>query len=72
MNQIYDFDNAVHGFKYQRTVEDFMELLRNGKLHKNQHAELVNRFVKWVEQDNFWDLAKPIVPELRTREIEES
>ena len=72
MEASYDFNNAQDGCKYQITIEEFMELLRNGQLHKGKHTGLFDRFVNWIQQDDFWELAFPMAPELRENKLEES
>ena len=73
MTESYDFNNPLDGAKYQNTVEEFLGLLRNGQLHKAKHTGLFDRFVTFVQQDHhFWELALPVVPELRVNEVEES
>ena len=71
INASYDFNNAQDGCKYQTTVEEFVELLRNGQLHKDKHTNLFDHFVNWIQQDHFWELALPMAPELRENELEE-
>ena len=72
MKASYDFNNPQDGMMYQATVEKFLELLRNGQLHKGKHTGLFEQFVNWVQQDDFWELAQPMAPELRENQVDES
>lgn len=54
----------------QNIVEDFLNLLNSGQLHKSKHQKLVDNFVKWVQQDPFWGLALAVAPEFREGTVE--
>ena len=71
MKASYNFNNPQDGWMYQDTVDEFLELLRNGQLHKGKHSGLFDQFVNWVQEDEFWELALPIAPELRENKVEE-
>ena len=71
MEMPYNFKNAEDVIIYQSTVLDFMELLLTGQLQKAKHTSLMDRFVTWVSQDPHWNLALPMVPELRVNAVEE-
>lgn len=71
MEMSYDFNHAEDGLIYQATVADFTELLLNGQLRKDKHTVIMDDFVNWVSQDPHWELALPLIPELRENEIDE-
>ncbi|KAL8880382.1 MAG: hypothetical protein Q9192_008033 [Flavoplaca navasiana] len=54
----------------QALVEDFLNLLNTGQLRKGEHDKLVEKFVNWVQQDPFWNLALPVAPEFREGTIQ--
>ncbi|KAL9594911.1 MAG: hypothetical protein Q9219_006766 [cf. Caloplaca sp. 3 TL-2023] len=73
LNQPYDIDNwtVQDTIKCQKSVVDFLDLLRNGKLYKSEHQKLVDTFVNWVQQDPFWGLAIPMAPEFREGTVQQ-
>ncbi|KAL8774360.1 MAG: hypothetical protein Q9209_001111 [Squamulea sp. 1 TL-2023] len=61
-----------NSIKWQKTVEDFLTLLRGGQLQKSKHQHLVDMFVNQVQEDPFWGIAQPIAPEIREGKVQAS
>ena len=60
----YDLTNVMDNIMYQATVDNFMGFLRNGQFEKSKHTSLINQFVDLLQQDEYWEHTRSMVPEM--------
>lgn len=62
----YDRNEPLHFARFQRTVEEFMVLLRNNDLTYPKDRGLLDVFCKFVDNAEVWHLAQTVAPEFRS------
>ena len=68
----YDVHNPLDAACFQRTVMEFMDLIRNtvvGGNNNNRH--LVDEFCRFVDDKEVWHLAQMVIPEFRSSLVEQ-
>ena len=61
----YRLTDPIEAVKYQNVVERFMEIVRNDSAYLRDKQHLVAKFCRILDDDDAWELALMIVPELR-------
>ena len=63
----YDLRRPLERARLQKTVRDFMDLLRNNAFNgrETSHVSLVTAFCRLLDHDDVWYLAETVVPEVR-------
>ena len=65
----YNLDYPLDAARFQQTVFEFMELVRDDSLDDPNGEELIDKFCNLVNDKEVWSLAQMVVPEFRsTRE----
>ena len=62
----YDWDVPLHLARLQRTVEDFMTLIKNNEVMYPDDQGILDRFCVLVNDARVWPLAQMVVPEFRS------
>lgn len=61
----YDIDKIVEAVDFQKTVRDFMEIVRANPSYLLDKSHLVEAFTSLIDRDKYFSLAAIIAPELR-------
>ena len=69
--QEYDLNNPLDAAKFQRTVLDFMEIVRATAARSPGMEDDLNRFCTFVDDRAVWHLAQTVTPEFRSALVEQ-
>lgn len=61
----YNRNEPLHLARFQRTVGDFMVLLRDDVLTLPNDQKLLDEFCNFVNDSEVWHLAQTVTPEFR-------
>lgn len=61
----YQLSVPTDAFRYQQTVLEFFEIVRNAPDSLQEKPDLITKFCQLLDDEKFWPLAVMIVPELR-------
>ena len=67
----YDFNNPLEAARFQKTVFEFMKLVKDDSLGDPNGEELMDKFCKLVNDREVWHLAQMVVPEFRSSREEQ-
>jgi len=61
----YTIGIATHTIRLQKTVEDFMDIVRPNPSYLVANRQLISQFCRLIDHDKTFPLAAMVVPELR-------
>lgn len=67
----YDLNNPLHAARFQRTVLDFMEIVKATAARSRVTKDDLDRFCTFVDSEPCWHLAQTVVPEFRSALVEQ-
>ena len=67
----YDFNNPLEAARFQKTIFEFMKLVKDDSLGDPNGEELMDKFCKLVNDREVWHLAQTVVPEFRSSREEQ-